>query len=123
MKKLDYDFGTLTLGDRFIIGEINEGAEVTREMVLEVIGIADKHFQGKTWGYISNRVHSFSTDPTIFMQAKQLDEKMVAFAAVIYREISKKVTEYEQGFIGDSFSYAVFDDLDEAISWVQSKLS
>ena len=119
----EYDLGRLAIGDRFIIGEINEGTNVSIEIVSTIIAVANKHFKGKRWGYISHRVQSFSTDPTVYKQAHELDGSMVAFAAVVYREISQILANVEDTYIGSSFKYASFNKLDDAIDWMKEILS
>ena len=123
MKIEEYEFGTLTIADGFIIGEMKEGIEVSFEIVLSIIAVAKQHFGENKWGYISNRIHSFSTDPTVYRKSHEFDNTLVAFAAVVYRHISKTLTYIENEYIDNCFKYSHFDNLDDAINWMVPILS
>lgn len=123
MRIQQHKFEKLHIGDSFIIGEMKEGSHVSIEVVSEIIHIANANFKGRKWGYISNRLNSFSTDPLVFINAKKLDHHLVAFASVNYREASDSVTKIEEQIVGDSFKYETFTNLDDAISWIKSLIS
>ena len=59
MKTEKYDFGTLKVGDHFIVGEMKEGTDIQFDVVSRIMDIANGRFNGERWGYISNRVSSY----------------------------------------------------------------
>lgn len=120
MRKIEYDFGSLSVGDNFIIGEMNEGTRIGLDVVFEVIRVANENFKGQKWGYISNRVHSYSLQPLVHMQAEKFEKNMVAFAIVAPRPGAARYAEFEKNFAKVNYAFSWFMELDKAISWVES---
>ena len=122
MINLQFKFGEVTIGDHYIIGAMNEGENINIEMVSEIISLANKHFNGESWGYISNRIHSYALDPTVHIEAPDFEKNMVAFAVVTYRKQTEITTVIEKEInkihkLG--YEFASFTDLDRAINWVK----
>ena len=120
MKIEKYDFGTLTIGDHFIIGEMKEGSDIQLDTVSKIIDVANHNFKGEPWGYISNRVHSYSLQPLVHREAPKFEKNMVAFAVVASGDKALMQAEMEKRLIGQQYNFSCFNGLDKAIAWVKS---
>ena len=123
MNREKYDFGTLTFGNRFIIGEMREGADVQLETVSRIIEIAHARFNGEHWAYISNRVNSYSANPIVHIEAPKFEKKMVAFAVVANDQLRRRIVEIEKSISTGQYKFDCFVDLDAAIAWVTQVLN
>ncbi len=123
MKIEKHKFGTLTIGDRFIIGEMKEGSDIHLDTVSRIIDIANSHFKGERWGYISNRINSYSLQPLVYRQASEFEKNMVAFAVVTSKKSALVCSEMEKSLVGERFEFSYFRELDKAIAWVKSVIS
>ncbi len=123
MKIEKHEFCTLTIGDRFIIDEMKEGSDIHLDTVSRIINLANSHFKGERWGYISNRINSYSLQPLVYRQASEFEKNMIAFAAVTNKESALVCSEVEKRQVGDRFEFSCFKELDKAITWVKSVIS
>lgn len=117
-----YDFGTLKIGECFIIGEINEGVDVGLSTVFRIIEIANKKFKGKPWGYISNRIHSYSLSPMVYIKALEIEKGIKAFAIVANTRVQEYSAKLEKQIAEPGMNVQIFSDLDMAVSWVREEL-
>lgn len=122
MKHEEYDFGVLEIGDHIIVGEIKEGFDVTFDVVSQIVEVANEEFNGEPWAYISNRVHSFSTQPILHMDLTKIKHNLIAFAVVAEKELTKRNAQFEETFIGSDYQFKSFGKLDTAVSWVKMVL-
>jgi len=116
----EFNFGTLKIYDTYVISELNDGIEVTSQMAYIIIDEANKHFNSKQWGYISNRLHPYTVNPVIYTELLKLRDTIVAYAVLSYRKETELVALSEQVFIGNDYDFQVFDNLDHAIAWTDS---
>jgi len=116
----EFNFGTLKIYDTYVISELNNGIEVTSQIAYKIIDEANKQFNGKQWGYISNRLHPYTVNPVIYAELLKLRDTIVAYAVVSYRKETELVVLAEQVFIGSDDAFQVFDNLVHAIAWTDS---
>ena len=119
----EHEFGQLMIGDCIVIGEITAGADVELGVVSQIIDIANDHFKGEPWGYISNRINSYSLQPQVHHEAPKFEKNMIAFAVVTSRNNRGQFVGLEKHIAGDSYSFAVFVTLEDAITWMKQELS
>ncbi len=115
IKKLRESFGTVILYEDFAIVEINEGIIYNTEHNEILINIGKSHFGNRPFGYISNRVHSYSLDPTVYLKSGKVDN-LKAIAIVSENPRNRTTAELEKTFYCKHFE--VFDNLEEAKSWM-----
>ena len=120
MKIEEHDFGKLIVGDRFVIGEMKEGSDIHLDTVTRIIDIANSHFKGERWAYISNRIHSYSLQPLVYRQAFEFEKNMVAFAVVTNQDPKLVMAEMEKKIVEERFNFSYFGELDRAITWIKS---
>lgn len=118
----ELNFGTLTIGDRFIIGEVKEGADIRLAEFIQLIEIAKANFKGAKWGYISKRLNEYSLQPTIHHEAPKFEANMVAFAMVTEKSSHLNSALLEKRIVGDSYKFQCFSDLETAVSWIREEV-
>lgn len=123
MKIQKYDFGTLEIGDHFIVGEMKEGADIHLDVVSRIIDIANEAFNGERWGYISNRINSYSLNPIVHMEAPEFEKNMVVFAVVTNKDTHRINAELEKSFSDEQYKFECFLNLETAIAWVTQVLT
>ena len=116
--KIEFSFGNYYLCDHFAIAEIHEGIHFDWEKMLEVIGVLlDYYGNGIKISYISNRVHSYSSEPQFWHKFHKEFNFIVASAAVVYTSFAHINAALEKQF--SQISFKCCDDLGEAMSWVK----
>lgn len=111
------DIGTLYFYKNFVVTEIKEGMTLSFEKALPMFLLAKKYYGNKTpFVYISNRIYSYSFEPTAHYKSTKLFPNLVGFAVVSYGTISNKVAHLEQAFL--NVPTEIFHNLEDAIEWV-----
>ncbi len=117
---LNYDFCKIEVYSDYIIATMFEGIILTAEKNDLLLGIATKYFKNSNFGYITNRIHSYSVDPSIYYETSKI-ENLVAFAVVSSKQINISNTRLEKIFYKNPFRH--FIELEDAISWVKKEVS
>jgi len=131
-KELGKDYTLLSLENgnfyfykNLVIVEINSGVNFTFESSRELIEFTIKFYDWKPFGYISNRVNSYSSDPQDYQKVNNYITNIVSFAAVTYTMTGKNFTILEKKFCKKPFQN--FSNLSDAVKWtieqVESKTS
>lgn len=115
LKTIETDFAKLNFYERFVITEMNEGIDLDENIVDVMIHFAVDFYGDKPFGYISNRIHSYSVNPVIYFKISKI-KNLAAFAVVSTRMIVSYNVKIEKAFITKPFE--LFDNLDEAVNWV-----
>lgn len=102
--------------DDFLINQIKEGVLVQSHHNDDLKLVIKEHFKGKTIAYISNRVMSYSVDPLVYKETEKI-QNLVAIAIIPKTEAMYRSAEYEKNFYHKP--YEIFDNLSDAIGWVQ----
>ncbi len=117
----DLDIGVFRFYPNLVVSEIREGTVVTFEKALPLFSLGLEYYDVNTsLVYISDRKNSYSIDPTLHMEAKEIFANLIGYGVVAYNEMSRKIAALEQKFV--ACPMAVFNSLDEAESWAQSLL-
>ncbi|MEM7185926.1 MAG: hypothetical protein AAF466_04635 [Bacteroidota bacterium] len=117
---LAFSFGEVFLYDHYIVSVINEGETVTPAFNDELVKIADTVYKDRPFGYITHRIYSYSVDPRVYLETSRIDN-LKAFAVVTKEPISKSNMEIEKLFLKKPV--AVFNELEEAETWVTSLIA
>jgi hypothetical protein len=112
--------GELYFFEKFLVCEFNEGVDIDflnfNEAKIEI----NKQFGTNDFGFIGNRIHSYSiiiTDAPLFNEEFK---NLKAYATITYSKLASKVFEIENHFF--NFNRKNFSDLGEAIQWVEKNL-
>ena len=119
--KLKLDFGKFTFIDNILIAELNEGILLDVEKNRKLLEIGRKMFKKGSYGYISNRVHSYAVNPRVYLESASTPT-LKAIAVVTINPVCRQNAILERQFYKDSNSFEVFNTLDEAINWIKSKI-
>ncbi|MFD2917869.1 hypothetical protein [Psychroserpens luteus] len=118
--KKTIDIGDLYFFKKFVVCEFNEGININFDNFNEAKIEIEKQYGNTSFGFISNRIHSYSilvTDAPIF---NEIFKNLKAYATVTYSELASKVFEIENHFF--NFNRRNFDNLEDAIQWIEYHL-
>ncbi len=118
---LELQFGSVTFLDNIQIAELNEGILFDVPHNQEILDLARKQFKSQPYGYISNRVNSYSVNPMIHLESANVSNLM-AIAVVSKNPVVKQNCIIEKQFFRHSSSFEVFETLDEAVNWMKHQL-
>lgn len=120
MKTIETDFAKLSFYEYFVIAEMHEGIDLDENIVDVLIQLSIDFYGDKPFGYISNRINSYSVNPVIYFKISKI-ENLAAFAVVSNRMIVSYNVKIEKAFM--TKPYELFDNLDEAVNWVKHLVS
>jgi len=117
--KLESNIADIFFFKEYVISEFKEGVHITYETSIPLIDAALDYYKDKPFGYISNRIYSYSLDPTDYFKLKRI-ENLKCFVVVSYNKITSNNATIEKLFFGKPFRK--FDNLKEAIHWMSTIL-
>lgn len=120
-KLYNLKIGKVFLYEDYIITEFDEGVDVNFKNFNEISKIIEENFENRAFGFIANRVNSYSIN---LKDAKLFNEKFknaIAYAIVAYSDLTKRIIEIENHFF--KFNKQVFTTTDDAIAWVEEALA
>ncbi|RMB56978.1 hypothetical protein EAX61_13015 [Dokdonia sinensis] len=113
------DIGKFTIYDNFMVSEIVEGVNLDYKACDILLSIVLSHFGNKpTFGYISNRVHTYSLVPTDLPRLKDLIPNKPRLAIVHHNELGQLSAQFERNFW--PFELEVFNNLGQALDYITS---
>lgn len=118
-KIIDLGFSKLELFPGYLINHCKEGVVIDYDELNSLIMIFDYHYANQKFGYISNRVHSYSVNP-IMHQISESHDNIVAHAIVCYSQNCEQNIAYEQKF--SRLKFQLFSDLRVAQKWMEDVL-
>jgi len=109
--------GSFYFYDNYMISEISEGVIVDYNLVSKITNQLTKKFYGTDvpFVFISNRVNSYSVDPTIHLKTKSLLPNTKGYAVVSYSYVNNEIGELERIFL--DIPTVIVKTLQEAIAW------
>lgn len=120
IKKLTLEkVGVFYFYTNYMISEINEGVIIDLNVVLEVTNQYTKKYYGQQvpFVYISNRINSYSINPTIHFETAKLLTNAKGYAIVTYNHLNTEVAHMEKSFL--SIPTRVFSTLEDAVKWTK----
>ena len=113
--------GPIYVFEEFLVTEFEEGAIVDFECFLDLYNLLDIYSpNNKAFGFLSNRVNSYSVRAGDFLKAQSLSIKKYPTAVVTYNESGRKMFAFEKQIY--KCQSEVFGDLDPAMSWLTQTL-
>lgn len=110
------EIGTFTVYPDFIVNEIKEGVILDFKNCSILIEIMTVHFgKEKVFGYVANRLHSYSVVPTEVAKLKDYFNENCRVAVVTYSPIAQQSARFEKQFC--TFNFDQFSDLKSAVLW------
>ncbi|MCQ0112679.1 hypothetical protein SAMN04487906_1795 [Zhouia amylolytica] len=120
VKKFVFDFGEVDIYENYAVGVINEGEVFKRDQVLTLYQYSLEAFGKKPFGYISNRLNSYSLDPRIYSVTK-MAPNLVAIAIVVKSPAQKMSAAVEKMFFDKPFKY--FESFEKAKAWMDHQIA
>ncbi|WP_299113251.1 hypothetical protein [uncultured Winogradskyella sp.] len=118
---LKTNLGSVYLFDNYIITDFKEGIDINFENFNEVSELIKVYFEDRHFGFIANRINSYSINLTDASKFNANFPNLRAYAVVVYNTITERVFEIENHFF--TFNRSVFKELDSAVTWVEESLS
>ena len=119
--EINLDCGNFKIYKDYMIGTMNEGVAFDEVCKNEIWKICQTHFKDKPFGYISNRVNSYSVDPTIYLDTSGKFAKMKAMAVVTQRKMQRLNVQLERQFFKAELE--VFESIEEGKAWIEKVLN
>lgn len=116
---LTLDFCEITLCDNYMVVVMNEGITVVIEHNNILATIAEDYYKGQPFVYLSHRKNSYSVDPKVYLETSKI-ENLKGFAVVSSDFKARSNATVEKMFLDKPF--AVFSELEEALSWADDLL-
>ena len=114
------EIGTVYIYERIIVTEFNEGVNVSYTTGFNLLVAVLKHIGNKPYTIISNRINSYSVQPTDYKFLERIPN-LKGIAIVAKDAISSANAMLEAKFFTKSF--AVFNDLRSASEWSEGLVS
>lgn len=113
--------GQMYLFENYMITEFYEGVDIKFENFSEVAELVKIHYKNEPFGFISNRINSYSIDLNDADLYNKTFPNLKAYAVVVYKPLTEAIFEVENYFF--KFNRKVFKTLSNAIEWVEDELS
>ena len=107
--------------ENMVIVRFDEGSNVTVEDWKESMKVLLDNFSGK-FAWISDRINSYSIDPTVVSAIIEDIDNVVCLAQVNYGKKLRDSTEIAKDFLSVKVPFRSFGTLDDALNWVREKL-
>ena len=107
--------------ENFVIVRFDEGSNVTVEDWKEIMKVLLDNFSGK-FAWISDRINSYSIDPTFVSAIVEDLHNLVCVAQVNYGKKLRDSTEIAKDFFPSNVPFRSFVTLDDALNWVREML-
>lgn len=117
---LKFDFCEMHIYDNYLIVVMNEGITVTPDQNQVLLNVAETYFKNKDFVYITNRLHSYSVNPSIYFETSKI-KNLIGFAVVSKDYKAKSNAEVEKLFLKQPFE--IFNTLEQAVDWATSILN
>lgn len=121
-KKIELDFGVVSIHENILIAKLNEGILFDVESNQKLLELGSEIFKDRNYGYISHRVNSYAVDPMVYFESAN-KTNLKAIAVVSENEITRRnAASVEKKFYKDNNSFEVFQTLEEAVKWIKPKI-
>ncbi len=113
--------GELRYNNQYIVVVFNEGIDVNFDNFGEIADIIKSQYGTRPFGFISNRINSYSIDLSDAEKFNKMFPNAKACAIVAHNSITERIFEIEERFF--KFNRRAFRNIDDAIDWVEDTLS
>lgn len=116
---VELEFCKIRFFEDYVICNVNEGITLCTEKSNEITVFILNHFQNKPFVYITERIHSYSVDPSIYIRSSKV-ETLKGFAVVAFNHFAATSADYEKYFLKKPFE--IFNDTSAAVRWAKNIL-
>ena len=119
--RIKVKLGKVYLFENYLVIEFNEGVHIKFDDFSEITELVKIHYKNEPFGFISNRINSYSIDLNDADLYNKAFPNLKAYAVVVYKPLTEAVFEIEDHFF--KFNRRVFKNLLDAIEWLEKVLS
>ncbi|WP_178985452.1 hypothetical protein [Winogradskyella helgolandensis] len=113
--------GRIFLYQNYIVTEFDEGVDINFENFKELSQIIEQNFKDQPFGFIANRINSYSINLNDAELFNKTFNNAIAYAIVAYSNRTKRIIEIESHFF--KFNKKVFHNFENALDWVEETLA
>lgn len=114
------DIGDFHFFSDFVVAEFKQGAYVSFSDFKEIFDLSQEFFESQPYGFISNRVNSFSVNLLDILKHRQKVKHLKAYAIVTYNHNSKRMLAIEDYYF--KFQRKRFNSFLDAARWVTAQV-
>lgn len=118
-KSGELSFAEIEMFPHYLILTIHEGVLFDSSELQELFKFFEDNFPNKDFGYISNRIHDYTINPTCYLKAKEIPN-LKCMAVICNNDSTYRTVLFEQKL--HQRSAKIFDNRKESIRWVESIL-
>lgn len=119
LNTIELDFSTLKFFDCYVVSQLKEDVVFDRPQVKELVEVCLNYFGDKHFVYISQRIHNYNVNPTIYLKLKEA-HNLCGIAIVSQKTSALNMAAFEKNFAKVPFE--VFLELDDAKKWALQKV-
>jgi hypothetical protein len=120
LKSIELEFTILEFYEGYVISVMREGVVFGKDRIHDLVQICSNYYQTSKFVYISNRLHNYNVDPTIYLNLENVGN-LAGIAIVSQKASSINMANFEKNFSKVPFS--VFLEMEEARKWVGELLN
>lgn len=117
--KIELDFSVLQFYDYYVISRLKEDVVFDRPQVKELVEVCNNYFENRHFVYISQRVHNYNVNPTIYLNLKDATH-LCGIAIVSQKTSALNMAAFEKNFAKVPFE--VFLELKDARKWAEKQV-
>ncbi|OUS17064.1 hypothetical protein A9Q93_05125 [Nonlabens dokdonensis] len=110
----DLPYVELFVFPKYMIAQVKDGTVLAPENNDDLNKIAQKHFEGEDFVYISNRVFEYNVSPMTYIETSKISN-LKGVAIVTNTDIGRKTASFESKFYTKDFM--VVSTIEDAINW------
>jgi len=92
---------------------------LSKKHLFDLIDACWGNYERKDFVYISNRIHDYNVDPTVYLSLDKV-KNLAGIAIVSYKTSSLNIAQFEKNFT--KIPFKIFLELEDAINWTQKIL-
>ena len=112
--------GELYFFKNYLVAELKEGVIIDSNSFAEVQHCVYHYYGNRPFGFIANRVNSYSINLSDTSKFNKDFPNLVAYAVISYNELCEKVYKVEDHFF--KYNRRLFKNLEKGVSWVENIL-
>lgn len=120
LKSIELEFTILEFYEGYVISVMREGVVFGKDRIHDLVQICSNYYQTSKFVYISNRLHNYNVDPTIYLNLENVGN-LAGITIVSQKASSINMANFEKNFSKVPFS--VFLEMEEARKWVGELLN
>ena len=121
MKSMRITKAELEIHDDLVIARFDEASDILSEDFIEIKKTLSDNFNAK-FAWISDRINSYSVDPTLLTAIFKDVDNLVCLAQVNYGKKIRDSTDIAKSYTPTNKPFHSFTTLDEALDWAKKKL-